>query len=317
MPYGSSHRPVPRSRTVRAKKGTTVPDIPKVSKCGPLVNFIPAIRKLLLEVGHRMGVRSALEHGSYDTLDTETTGFDLTTSKIWQVGAVKFDDHKCVEQLDLILSIEREDYDRAFLPKDREPTEADIAKRNELLEMVHLDWDRILRKGVLPLHGIVELAKFLAGRNDRPIVGNNVRSFDMPRIMMMCSQIAGRPVQLPMDRVLDLGVIVKAAQCNASMLSDETPGEFMNRIAGIRAKAIYWSVDYMVKQLNLPIQLDTLHDAVADCKTLAVVIDYIMNGGLTKDRADYWVELIHGTSRPNPAKGVAEHVQNELEAAGT
>ena len=255
---------------------------PLVSKVGPLWQFLPAIYGQMTTMAACMGLVQELLAGNFEVLDAETTGFSPSKCVMWQLSAMRFENFEPVESLDRVISISREDYEQAF---DGCSTD----RRRELMDMIHLSWERIEEEGQPAEKVLLDFEKFLGGTKDSvPLLGYHTRSIDLPFIQVLWAQHFNRDVFLPMRRLIDVGVAIKAAQIGRTMITDESPDMFMRRVTAVAAKAIYWSVKYVTEQFHLNLDSDELHDALTDCKVLGMIWDVIAHQGMTDERKQQW-----------------------------
>jgi len=258
--------------------------VPRVSRLGPLKIFLPAIYGQMTDMARKLNVLPDLLEGNVDTLDAETTGFNRSKCVMWQLSAMRFRKFEPAEHLDRVISISREDYDNAFYGQ---------ADKAEIMQKIHLTWERIEQEGVPAKQVLDEFQDFLGGPSTLPLLGFHTRSIDLPFIQILWGQhYPGIPVFFPMHRLIDVGVAVKAAQLDNKMLSSESVESFMRRITATRAKRIYWSVQYITEQLGFEIDHDALHDALTDCAVVGMIWDYVAHQEMTPGRMQDWRERL-------------------------
>ena len=292
MLYGYARRPedavIPDATPVDSFAPIPGDQVPRVSRVGPLLRFLPLIFQRMVDVASLRGVREPLLAGEFDVLDAETTGGSRSKNVMWQLAAVKFRGFIPVDRLSRVIAISREDYDNAFLGRP---------DREEIMDKIHLSWERIEAEGCPAREVMDEFDEFIRGRDGIPMLGYHTRSIDLPFTQILWSQIyPGREVFLPMHRLIDVGAVIKAAQLEKGILPGETADEFVARINGNFAAKIYWSVQYVTEQFSLGLDSDSLHDALQDCEVLGMIWDFIAHQGMTEQRKKQWQDQLLGNN---------------------
>lgn len=255
--------------------------------------------EMLMRLADRMGFGTRVRDGDFDVLDTETTGTNPARDTIWQISMIQVRGFNVQDSFDRIIRISREDFDNAF----SDLRGRDDEKRAALYEKMHLTWDRIETQG-LPVERVLsDMAAFCTGHQSIPILGHNVISFDFSFLSVLCNQNSSQAVNLDLEGVLDTGVPLKAAQVGREIQDTEQPLDYMRAVAGMRRRGVYWSIQWACERLGIDqvIDLSIAHDALADCKLVALVIECLVKGVLNiedlgRERVDYWLGQLLGSN---------------------
>ena len=234
-----------------------------LGKYQSLTSHLPAMKGLLLELSSRLGCKDDISNLNVVYLDIETTGVQLGKSSIWQIASVRFSGGKEVERFNRIIKITREAFESCPL---------------EVRQSIHLDWD-VVSAGEDEAVVLNDLLAFLS-KDKSPILGHNIRSFDLGHLGVACMKYPSLDKQMfeaafAPARIIDTGVIVKAAQMNRVFFPNETAVEFMEGIRNERIRSLRWSLAYVVEQLGLTLT-GNAHDALIDCLTLHNLITRII-----------------------------------------
>ena len=231
----------------------------------PMFECLPKMKTLMFELAQRMGYSDEITNRRTYYLDTETTGLVIGKASIWQIAALRTEGAEIVETFNKIISISREAFEDC--PKD-------------VRERIHLTWDTITEKGEPEEQVFRELLIFLNKHPKLPVLGHNMRSFDNGHILSALAkypQIAADGLIYDADRVIDTGIMVKAARMERVFYPNETPAEFMNGVSGARIRGLRWSLDWLVDQLNIDTEGLATHDALVDCTVLTKLVNMCMD----------------------------------------
>lgn len=242
------------------------------------------MRGIMEKVASKMGYEEHLMNGDYYVVDTETTGTDPATSVIWQLAAVLVKNHEIIGEFNRIIAISRTQYDSAYGGKLSDSSRE--ADRQKLYTKLHLDWERIQKDGNEAPVVMKDFVEFLAREPEFPVLGHNIRSFDC-RFLQTEAAMHGMKTPVVIDRAVDTGVIVKAAQTSDIPTSDEHVDRFFSRVRESRRKGIYWSVEYTLSSLGLNLDSGAFHDALDDCKAVHKFTEKIISTEVPKPVSGY------------------------------
>ncbi len=100
------------------------------------------------------------------------------------------------------------------------------------------------------------------------VVGHNMVAFDAPLLEMELRR-SGFDFKFQPDEIIDTGMLVKASRLSMYFDQNDSLRDFARRVAEVRARGIYWSLDrYCYDQYDLGrsgIRKDAAHDAANDC----------------------------------------------------
>jgi DNA polymerase III epsilon subunit-like protein len=189
----------------------------------------------------------------YMVLDTETTGVNAYADLVLQFGICWVTDRKKGISMSHLLS----------RPGLKIPKQAAAVH--------HITEERLEKEGVDPKAIIPILVDILRDWQKRGLmfVGHNLMAFDVPLFEREAHSL-GVDFKFDGNKVLDTGMLVKAAQLGMFMRDSETLRDFWLRVSEVRAKGIKWSLAghcytaYNLGKYGLP--LEKAHDAEADCQ---------------------------------------------------
>lgn len=198
---------------------------------------------------------------TYLVMDTETSGIDLYKDRAIQYGF-------------------------CFVHKGKVTnTFAQIVNRAGLVipigaYKVHgIDNVKMASEGIDPKWFVQEVSKILTDwrSTGNMFVGHNIMAFDAPMFELE-STIQGCPFKFEANEVVDTGMLVKAAQLGMYMDGRESLRDFYRRVAEVRAKGVYWSLDrHCYPKYDLErrtgISKDSSHDAGVDCVLSHAVLE--------------------------------------------
>lgn len=191
---------------------------------------------------------------------------------------------------DGIVRIDREDYDRAF---------DNTSNPEELRQKVHLDWG--LTQQGRPLGEVLEGFFSFVNATPLPMLGQHIRSLDLTFLQVASAQLwPGESLRLPLERSVDVGLCVKAAQLGRTIDPGESPDDYMKSVNGTRQAGVYWSTQYICEQFELDVDPDALHGAVTDARVLAYIVEFVLRQGMTEERKQHWL-----TSLGNSSSGIS------------
>lgn len=236
----------------------------------PLRHLLTDMGEVLLELSDKLNcVGNILRHDAY-YLDTETTGVNTNTARIWQIGCLLVKGGKVDKSFNRIIQIPREAYDSC--PQNVKDT-------------IRLTWERV-QAGVSEERAVSDLMEFLDLEPTFPILGHNVARFDgaLLQLALLRNNLKGLEV-FDSSRVIDTGVIVKAARMGRRFYQAESPDEFTVGVRDAAIRGLRWSLDFVVDELGLRGQLGgETHDAIVDCTALMTLVNLCMTA--LRERAD-------------------------------
>ena len=244
-----------------------------------MVEAIPAIRSLLercLRVVQPEGFR-----GDFMSYDMETTGLDAAVNVPWQISAVRFERFEPVESFNRVIRISREQFDSSF--------EGDEAKRARY----GLEWERIESEGESSQQVYEALMDFTS---KAPFtIGWNLYALDLQMTRVFCAlHGSGRPMAIDIGRSLDMGAIIKAGQIGLHPHETDSLEKFFRRVLAQWARGVFWSMEKVVRTLQLP--EGRFHDALADCLLTGMLVEFFHRGKL--ESAEAWQRRLR--EKPNP-----------------
>lgn len=197
----------------------------------------------------------------YLCLDTETTGVNITTDSIVQIGLCAVRDCKIVHEFC------DTDY-TSFIIKL--PAEKFVGKE-AAIAVHHIDYEKSQRCGIEPqeayqmLHEIILKAMSMG----MMVCGHNLYSFDIPFFQNELSRM-GINFRFAENEVVDTAMLVKAMQIGILPGESETSYAYWSRVRDFRAKGIYYSLDrYCIERFQLAqkhgVSKSSAHDAGYDC----------------------------------------------------
>lgn len=125
-------------------------------------------------------------------------------------------------------------------------------------------------KGIPPDKCYPAIMQLLASAYDEGLmfVGHNLVGFDA-KLLRADLQQRGYTYQIPGERMLDTGLLYKAAQMRSAPTSGETLFQYLTRISDTRSK-VRWKLELAVKSLELDkrfgLNMEEAHDAKFDCE---------------------------------------------------
>ena len=196
-------------------------------------------------------------------IDIETSGLKLSRDVVIQYGFMLVLDN--VPQDPVAINIKR-------------PAGIISAKITEITGIT----DKDLQQGQEPERALTQLAELIRDMLQLGyIVGHNVVNFDL-RMLHYEFKRYNIDLDIPDDKVIDTGILVKASQLNADRGPKETWVAWARRVGSIFAKGVYWSLDryciqaYELEELGANKSL--AHNAGYDCYLSHLVLKRFKDG---------------------------------------
>lgn len=117
----------------------------------------------------------------------------------------------------------------------------------------HVSYDRMCAEGEHPIETLDRYVNLLerALNKGKMIAGVNIMQFDQRVFFDATFEWLGEGFQIPLDRIIDLGVIEKARQLNILPRRGECLSDYFRRVAGVRKAGVRWSVDHCCEVYGL------------------------------------------------------------------
>jgi len=205
----------------------------------------------------------------YIVLDTETSGLDPHADLVLQYGCVVVRGNVVVHASRAYLNWVSPG--RITEDQLRNKMAGVAAKMAEKGACYRLDCDTVLREGQDPLVFISALADTIrmALDNGLAIVGHNLCTFDLVLLSRAITDLTGRPLLIPTNKVFDTGMLEKGRQLNNVPSAFEDQVQWFTRIANTRSK-VKWKLDGWCADLydlwgKSGLDVTAAHDAMSDC----------------------------------------------------
>lgn len=220
------------------------------------------INQLLTETA-KLCPRGALPD-TYMVFDTETTGVQVSQSRILQLGFC------CVENREVVKS-------DSFLINHG----PDLEIPEGAFKVHGINVEKTLAEGVPFADVINRIVDMFEAWRQRGFmfVGHNMMSFDAPLFENECRR-AKRQFKFNENEIVDTGMIVKARQLGMSYRLNDTLRSFAKWVSEVRARGIYWSLDrycydyYKLKEAS-GISKEDAHDAGVDCRLTHFLLEQL------------------------------------------
>lgn len=221
---------------------------------------------------------------NYLVLDIETSGLSPDTSFIWDVGTrtVLGGVPQVATGEDFYLAHPPEMLKTATFEINRRRANAqgitaDRATLNErvrdgqyyLAEQTFVD--EVTTAGKDPKQTLQVVADMinLFADNKWWLVGQNVCKFDLPFLSYHFNYY-GIKCDMPTERIIDVGILIKAAQLRRTQMAHESCREFYLRMAATRAKGVFFSLagfcePYWGLAAKYNLDMSKAHSAGFDC----------------------------------------------------
>jgi hypothetical protein len=240
---------------------------------------------------------------NYLVFDLETTDLEFRRGVIWQIGLYPVMNGVPVEGSDKGLSF--------FLETPEEQLRAnkfEINRRamrngdagdtaNALLEQSEEAYVAEVKSKAVPrqaaFRNVCEMMQAYID-NGWPIVGQNLVHFDIP-FFEYDSARNGSGFKFPVEGVVDVGILIKAAKLQMRYLERETLREFFNRVYSIRAKGVFFAIEkfcvpYWGLEAKYGVDLKQAHAAGYDCWITSLILQEMV------------ADALSGTVRADPNK---------------
>lgn len=210
------------------------------------------MRELLTETAKRCP--SGLLPDTYMVFDTETTGTEISLSRIVQCGLCFVENRKVIKKESFIVN-----------------HGPDLKIPEGAFKVHGISVEKTLVEGVPFTELICRLVKMFEDWRKLGLmfVGHNMMAFDAPLFEQECKR-ASCSFKFNENEIIDTGMTVKAAQLGMSYRCNDTLRSFGKWVSGVRAKRVFWSLDrycfdhYKLQEIS-GIGRDAAHDAGVDC----------------------------------------------------
>ena len=225
----------------------------------------------------------------YTLVDLETTGLDPGKCHIWQIGLMMMENCEpsktSPEGMSLYLDLPSDILRTNQYEINRRACNAcagGIPTAQALKDAEEQYVEEVHQKGLHPGDTMREVLNILSDvyKGGGTLAGQNIVKFDLPFLEYQ-ARVLGHPFRVPVNRIIDIGMHIKAAKINIEKGQYETPKEFYLRIGNTRAKGVYFAIERFCIpywSLNTRFVLDRtrLHEAGYDCFITAMVIHHLL-----------------------------------------
>lgn len=231
---------------------------------------------------------------SYLVIDTETTDTDPADGRIWQIGLYPVINGQPTcgpEGESIYVAYETNVLKKATFEIERRlaastcqatDTDMDAVTREKYYKMEAQFIDEVQSLGKNPKQAFEYAMDVITMFNDNgwPIVGQNFVKFDVP-FLTNAAQYHSIPFQFPRQKLLDTGMLIKAARLGKRMGFNEACRDFYVRIAEIRAKGVYYAIEkFCFPYWNLEqygFDIHKAHGAGYDAAVTAKILHCLVN----------------------------------------
>ena len=123
--------------------------------------------------------------------------------------------------------------------------------------------------------------------NGYVLAGQNFTRFDIPFLQSDCKYLGLPLIKFPVNKLVDVGMLLKSSLISKRIGNDETCLDFYSRIANIRAKGIYYSLEKCNTRWGLAakysLDMDCVHGAGFDCKLTHCCLQELVNEVLDRE----------------------------------
>ena len=239
----------------------------------------------------------------YVVFDLETTGLELDTDVIWQIGFYLVRDGEPWDNRRRGMDVMVETSEKQLL-SNRFEIERIARKRMEVFpetmpeaivkaEQSYLHQFRGDTRPVPRLVAIKEAASFLETCINRgiPVVGHNLVRFDIPFFLKECRN-AGVSFRSPDTNIIDTGMLIKSCMTRRRVLDTEyyRPAAFYRRVADERRRGAVFALDrycvwYWRLDLKYGVETNKGHAAGYDCWVTSLVLRELIDTALNGKRS--------------------------------
>lgn len=208
----------------------------------------------------------------YLVIDLETTGVDLRSDLIVQIGHCLVDGGQPVDTAAFVLDWAAAgkvtaEWLAERLARTRRYVEEDSAGR-PTGRRYRFTPERLRQEGADPLAILAFYASWLEDLRQEGVflVAHNGYHFDCALLERHFQRLLQKPYQFAADEVCDTGMLVKAAQAGLSFWPGDTPQSFSQRVYRERLKGVRWALDsfcvpYFQLDRKYGLRADDAHEA--------------------------------------------------------
>jgi DNA polymerase III epsilon subunit-like protein len=224
---------------------------------------------------------------NYMVFDLETTGVSPSADLIWQFGAFTCTAGKPKHERGVALYVR--------IPEERAlASDFEIKRRSSRLvkngAQVQESYDRCAREFAdeVKLKGkdlatqlkTVVTAMEMCIKEGWPIVGQNCVGFDFPFVAKACKDL-GITANLHPEKIVDTGLMIKAAKLKMEIKDGEDPFRFYSRVNAVRARGCFFAIEgFCVPAFKLVekygVDTDKAHDAGYDCYLTSLILNELV-----------------------------------------
>lgn len=120
-------------------------------------------------------------------------------------------------------------------------------------KVFHVSFDRMRQEGEHPLDTLAHYVDLIesALNAGKMVAGMNIIQFDQRVFYNATAEWLGEGFQIPLDQIIDVGVIEKARQLEIMPRSGERLSDYFRRVAGIRKAGVRWGTDHCCEVYRL------------------------------------------------------------------
>lgn len=228
---------------------------------------------------------------NYLVLDLETTGLHVGSARIWQLGLYIVADG--VPQHEGGLSIWLQTPEADLKKADFEINRRANLKRPQAFNRITKDdkfyadegaafLKEVKTQGVDRIQGLTTFINLIHSYVEAgfPIVGQNVAKFDLPHIEWEC-KTQGVDLDLSKMKLIDTGIMIKAATLGRKRVPRESDMEFYRRVGYERAKGVYFAIErfaipYWDLDTMYDLDMTAAHNAGFDCYVTSLILKHLL-----------------------------------------
>ena len=215
---------------------------------------------------------------NYLVIDTETTGFSSAKDRIWQIGVFVMHEGQPLYEhgKSFWLQTDEQILQKASFEINRRtgrsnPSRKEGFTKDAVFYQARDTFiDAVRQQGVdrrAAFKVLVDTVNAYCAQRSM-IVGQNITQFDSKFLVAEYERL-GIPFAIDYERVLDVGILFKAAILERRKTERETTKQFIFRVAEERAKGVKWSVERLTEHYQLAekygVDPANAHDAGTDC----------------------------------------------------
>jgi DNA polymerase III epsilon subunit-like protein len=241
-------------------------------------NTEPNVDTLYFNFVAMLGTSQLVMPPSYLVVDTETTGFSPDKDRIWQIGVYVLQDGQAPYEhgQSFWLQTDEQILQHAMFEINRRTGRPTPGRDSGFIKDAVYEQSKTAFVEDVGSRGVDRNAAFMAlitminayTAQGSMLVGQNICRFDSKFVGAECKRL-GIEFSLDYEKVLDVGILFKAACLERRKIPRETNKQFLFRVAEERAKGVKWSVERLVDFYHLDVKygvdLANAHDAGIDC----------------------------------------------------